>query len=927
MIRYFLFIVLLPIQLFCKSTPDSLLVIDLQHKNLSKLPIGFEYARIRSLHLGYNPLKIIPEELTHSKNLKTLTINYNPQFDFESSITVIKQIKLESLSINNSNLMYLPLELGQIKTLRDLSLANNYIREIPTYIFIHADFNSLNLSGNLISFLPKEIKSQEHLSVLNISKNPCVNSEQTYQNLQSLQLKQLEACGSEKLPKNIWNLKALEKLDISEGSFEAVELTSDANKHNLTQLIALNCHFLDFSTLAPVLTCSSLKEISLGGDKFEGFSNAPISSNINRLELSGNKLKYFTFSGSLSNLQELSLNFTTITCMTELVNTISKADNLKRLDLSNCSLTDLPAQIKHLTTLETLNLSGNMLSSVNELFSLKQLVTLDISLCELSKDKIERLKKELPTTNIICNEAYEKLPLANAVVKTENFLITPTESQTITTQNGTTITIPKNSLVYENGKIVKEPVTINYTPYYSLADIASSGINMNYKTAEGNAPFSSAGMFNISAIANDQAVTLKKGSEMEIGFKSNDPDKSYNYYAYDTIKRTWKDIGKDTITKMKVSKPLDSLLTKNDSIVPNSTNLGMPQPPFFYANHDITIHWDTDKKNKLTGKFNIYSTLPDAKTKNDTSTNENYFTEIKALSKITWKLDEEKSSPKIKEFFKNNKLFNNNAPSKKSLIVTFNRWSNVNFNNSRTKTEKMLEFDLVTDRGRDCFLFRFYDDVDTISFYAYPMVQNKNIDRAQRTIKKMFLTYENAAKQRKQLSQYRKARFLTAYNRFKINMSNARNALNINEMNNVSALLSSKVNTNAYNITRVLQLQGFGVYNCDRPVIVENPIVFTPIFIDEKGKRLSGTLFQVIDPKENIVVSYYGTRPIKISRNSVITFINVQNNSKEKMPGVYMGKLKTFDTSDKTGNFKIQLSPVAADISLGELNEQINSSN
>ncbi|MES2513564.1 MAG: leucine-rich repeat domain-containing protein [Bacteroidota bacterium] len=923
MIRYFLLVVLLPVQLLSKSTPDSLQTIDLQHKNLYKLPLNFEYTKVLSLHLGYNPLKIIPAELLNSRNLKNLSINYNPGFDFESSISTIKQLKLESLSINNSNLMYMPLEMGQMKTLKHLSLANNYIKEVPAYIFIHADFVTLNLAGNLISSLPTDIKSQSNLQSLNISKNPCVNSDQTYKNLQSIEsLKQLEAQGASDLPKNIWTLNSLEKLDISEGTFASIELPQDAHKHQLTQLIANNCDKLDFSFLISMLSAPSLKEITLGGDKFTGFNNANISNNVSRLELTGDVLSNFTFAASLSNLNDLILNFNSVTCGPELLNTISKMNNLKSLNLSNCGLTDLPLQIKHLTNLETLNLSGNKLTSVNELFALKKLVTLDISFCELSKEKIERLKKELPNTNIIYHQVYEKLPLPNAIVKTENFTISPTEAQTITTQNGTTISIPKNSLIYGNGKLVKEPVTINYTPYYTLADVASSGINMNYKTAEGSAPFSSAGMFNINALAKDQPVELKKGSEMTIAFKSNDPDKSYNYYSYDTINRTWKDIGKDTVTKIKVAKPLDSLIVKNDSIISRSPNIIMPQPPLFYAHHDITIHWDTDKKDKLTGEFKIYSTLPGPKEKNDTSSNHNYFTEVKSLSKITWKLDEEKTSAKSKEFFKNNALFNHNVPLRNRILVINGRRAH----NSKTRVEKMVDFELSPDKERDCFLFKFYDETDTITFYAYPLVQTKNVDRAQKSIKKMFFTYENNAKERKELTKYRRTRFLTAYNQYRLNMANARASINVNDINNVTSLLNSKVNTNAYNITRVLQLQGFGVYNCDKAVFVENPIVFTPIFIDERGNRLSKVAFQVIDPKENIVVSYYGSKPIRISKNSIITFMNTQYDKSYKCT-VYMGKLNTINFNPRTDSQKIQLSPVSNSISIGELSEQINSNN
>lgn len=916
MVRLFYFSLLLPIQLFCKNVPDSLQTMDLQHKNLTKLPADFSYNNIRSLLLGYNPIKVLPLDLVEAKHLTTLNMDYNSQFDFETSIHTIKQLKLESLSINNSNLMYLPLEVSEMKSLRDLSLAGNYIKEIPEYIFLHTNLYSLNVGGNLIRNLPEEIGSQQNLMTLDLSKNPCINDKETYKALRALEnLTQLSVKGASALPVSLWELKALQSITISDGAFSQLELPKEASKHSLTYFTAENCDNLDFTSLMPLLASASLKEIAIGGGQFNGFANAAVSPNVTRLTISGTQLNHFSFSSPLTNLEELRFNFGSITCQTELVNTLGKLSNLKNLDLSNCDFSVLPGQVSNLKKLENLNLSGNKLNSITELLSMKQLATLDVSLCGLSSEQIETLKKELPNTTIICYQENSKLPLENAKVATEKFAIDPANPQTIVTQNGTTITIPKNSLVYSNGKPVKEPVTINYTPYYSLADISVAGINMNYKTKDEEAPFASAGMFNINANADGKNVELKKGAEIKVAFKSNDPGQSYNYYAYDTIQRTWTKTGKDSITTLKVAKPqrIDTAAIMV-GVQLNNNDVKMPQPPAFYRYHPITIKWDLEKNKKLTGDFTIDTYFPGTKTANDTTLSANYFNELRPLTTVKWKMDVEKASPVIKAFMSDNKLAVTNPEYRRHKLKP-------RYYRTATRTDKLVEFDLIADKEHDNFIFRFYDDVDTVSFNAYPVVQTRNTARAQNTIRKIFFKYKGMAEPRKKITQYKRDRFIRAYDAYKAEMAKMRNVIIEQNQNNINSLLNSKVKTNAYDITRVLSLQGFGIYNCDRTVQMENPLVITPVFYNEDGKRITQTDYQIIDPKENIVVSYFGKKDARVSKNSVVTFITNSYNGANR--NVLIGKLNTFDM--KNGKAEVVLTKVSPNATLSDLNDMINS--
>lgn len=890
--------------LLSKNVPDSLLSVDLQHKNLKTLPLDFPYSKLKSLSIGYNPLSQLPAELAAAKQLDHLSINFDPQFDPISGMAIIRQLKLTSLEINNSALMYLPLELGDMKYLRRISLANNFIKEVPEYIFMRGQFLSLNLEGNMITGLPKQIATQTELTALNLGRNPCINNSTTYHYLIKLEsLKKLEIRGASVLQEKLWNLKRIEYLDISEGSFDQVKLPADFSGSEIKILIAENCNNLSSDGFQILAAIPSLSEIRIGGDNFHGLRDASLGPLVKDLSLSGNTLDHFSLKQPLSQLTSLTLNFNTINCANELIASLAKTKTIKALNLSHCEITFLPVQLSQLTQLESLNLAGNAIKNINELFSLKQLKELNVSDCSLSKEQLEKLKKELPNTEIICQLSYEKPALANALPKSESFTISPADPQTITTNNGTQIFIPKNSLVYDNGKPVKDPVNVSFTSYYSLTDIAVSGINMNYQ----NSSFSSAGMFNISASANNQPVQLKKGSDMKIAFKSNDAGQSYNYYVYDSIKRTWTQTGKDTISKIKVKAEEEAPVT--DSVV-NPSTARMPQPPAYYSCNSITVSWDIDDKKKLTGFFTISTPNPSHKDALDTSKNVNYFTELKELNRISWKLDLAKSSEAIKNFMKNNDLFTHTIEYRPLRLKP-------RYYYSTTKAEDNVDMQLIADKENDNFIFRFYDSRDTVDIVAYPVYHTKNTDREQQSIKKMFFKYKALETQRKAVTKYRREKFQAAYNRFRDQMAMYRADFNNRQNKNIDQLLNTSVKDNTYEVTRVLTLQGFNIYNCDRPVMIENPLVFAPELLDEKGYKLAASGYQLIDPKENIAVYYYGDKKVKASQNSILTFLYTGTNKK-----VYVGKLSTFKLDSSKP--KVTMTALAPEITVGELSAYIN---
>ena len=358
------------------------------------------------------------------------------------------------------------------------------------------------------------------------------------------------------------------------------------------------------------------------------------------------------------------------------------------------------------------------------MLALKHLEVLDVSLCELTMFQIETLKKALPNTTVIYNNAYGKLALLNTSPSTESFTVSPVNPQEIITENGTKITIPKNSLVYDNGKPVKENVTINFTPYYNLAEIATSGINMNYETENSSDPFSSAGMFNLNANVKGESVNLKQGNEIKVEFKSNDPSQSYNYYQYDSLKRTWKEFGKDSIKTFKVAKEKDTINVIKNAITSISNSI-VPQPQIYYINHPIKIRWNVNNKSTSKGSFSINADkarkLRDAK---DTAMRDNFFYELNDFKNIQWQLVSSSPKKSIKQFSGNNALMDYKPETRVGVNKHRPRYIY-----STIRKDKYIEFDIIPDKETDDFVFRFYDVMDTVEFHAYPIIDGKSTDR------------------------------------------------------------------------------------------------------------------------------------------------------------------------------------------------------
>jgi len=131
-----------------------------------------------------------------------------------------------------------------------------------------------------------------------------------------------------------------------------------------------------------------------------------------------------------------------------------------------------------------------------------------------------------------------QLPLEGDFQNDTLFKIDPTKENTVETPNGSSIFIPANILVDEDGNPITSTVDLSFVQYHSLSDIVASGIPMDYDSAGTSYPFVSAGMFSIHATANEKPISIKEGSAIDVNLASdkNDP---YNFYEMDEKTGHW----------------------------------------------------------------------------------------------------------------------------------------------------------------------------------------------------------------------------------------------------------------------------------------------------------------------------------------------------------------------------------------------------
>jgi hypothetical protein len=143
-------------------------------------------------------------------------------------------------------------------------------------------------------------------------------------------------------------------------------------------------------------------------------------------------------------------------------------------------------------------------------------------------------------------------PLKGVDVEYSQYKLRPGFDTILKYEKGSNISVPANSFVDVNGKIIQESVEIKYREFHDAADFFVSGIPMSYDSAGIEYHFESAGMLEILCFSNGKQVYPNPLVQIKVNMLSDNPgDRFLNYYL-DTAKKSW-----TYISSGKASKSVD----------------------------------------------------------------------------------------------------------------------------------------------------------------------------------------------------------------------------------------------------------------------------------------------------------------------------------------------------------------------------------
>ena len=507
---------------------------------------------------------------------------------------------------------------------------------------------------------------------------------------------------------------------------------------------------------------------------------------------------------------------------------------------------------------------------------------------EIDSDEYKELSKRFTTDNNYITSSMPFIPkyvnvdppIKGIDVERENYLINPKIENIVTYPSGTKIRIPANTFIDKNGNPVAESVTISYREFRDPVEFLVSGIPMKYDTAGEVTNFESAGMFELLASSNNEAISVAKDKNIDMNFATTSKDSTYNFYSFNDSTGNWEYLNKpktvtsQTLIEIKLATRAYNIYqsyANNNKRIPDKTTFGerFNDTNYVYTNRkegNSRIYYRANGKPRNKSMSSLVKINNVKKTKDGTVLFKiDYLNtshpEMSEFENVYFALSEEISPALFKEKYGRRKYYSDIRVTTKGNDVELqlkDRTSikNISANivmldnqgkpkeiknvstrmkryNRRLKTrEKKFNSDIA--KGKRNVSEIIISDRKQLSLYAYNEAKKAMTNEEKQMSYKEWLDY--CKQTEKNMIEWNKQA----------------SAVKIAQLNNAEATPS--------NLIQSMSLSGTGIYNCDQIQRMKQPVEIFAKYKSLDNKKVEPQMAYLLDKTSNSVFQYDGYR-------------------------------------------------------------------
>lgn len=453
-------------------------------------------ARVQHLDLSSQALTEVPKELALFTRLQTLDLSDNrivtPEFygTFE---------QLHHLNISDNPGLD-PWKLDGIGKafphLTRLEMAGCKLPLLPTGMDRLKELTVLDVSNNALAFVPQELEQASRLCVLDLSGNQLTDVRYVLGTL--------------------WNLS---HLDLSENpSLRLTGVLQSLQLNKKLEALGIDGTLVD-KTAEKLLRELPVTTLELHGLKDDKLPNGVAQSTvIEKLTLT-NAQPDNTVSAQLAKMQKLT-----------------------SLTLDNSSI---PAQLEKAANIDVLTIRSESPVPVNQLAGMSKLERLDLIQTETSAEELKTLATRLPQTMIVSatasttpdftrNNVAAIVPLE--VIRHE----IPGDAPSQVTVSDVDFDIPAQAFLLPDGQLYTGTVELAVKVYDNALDIALDGAPMTYTENGRDEIFSSSGMVDVRAYAEDgQELQANPDNLITMTMPERLPGDESDLFFYNETLNSW----------------------------------------------------------------------------------------------------------------------------------------------------------------------------------------------------------------------------------------------------------------------------------------------------------------------------------------------------------------------------------------------------